>query len=148
MNTKLEKLKENINNNTKETINLINTKLEKNFKELKNIELIENSQIFNGINIKTNEDMVTITICNKEEANKLGYKYWAYFCMLNNKETNISLLDEIKIESYSKEEHHDIMEISSEEKNIKIKVHYIETEELLKKELITEDELLVLIEVL
>lgn len=40
------------------------------------------------------------------------------------------------------------MEISSEEKNIKIKVHYIETEELLKKELITEDELLVLIEVL
>ena len=68
--------------------------------------------------------------------------------MLNNKETNISLLDEIKIESYSKEEHHDIMEISSEEKNIKIKVHYIETEELLKKELITEDELLVLIEVL
>ena len=70
MNTKLEKLKENINNNTKETINLINTKLEKNFKDLKNIELIENSQIFNGINIKTNEDMVTITICNKEEANK------------------------------------------------------------------------------
>ena len=48
MNTKLEKLKENINNNTKETINLINTKLEKNFKDLKNIELIENSQIFNG----------------------------------------------------------------------------------------------------
>ena len=33
MNTKLEKLKENINNNTKETINLINTKLEKNFKK-------------------------------------------------------------------------------------------------------------------
>ena len=32
MNTKLEKLKENINNNTKETINLINTKLEKNFR--------------------------------------------------------------------------------------------------------------------
>ena len=44
MNTKLEKLKENINNNTKETINLINTKLEKNFKDLKNIELIENLQ--------------------------------------------------------------------------------------------------------
>ena len=31
VNTKLEKLKENINNNTKETINLINTKLEKSF---------------------------------------------------------------------------------------------------------------------
>ena len=40
MNNKLEKLKENMNNNTKETINLINTKLEKNIKELNNIELI------------------------------------------------------------------------------------------------------------
>ena len=34
----------------------------------------------------------------------------------------------------------------NEEKNIEIKIHYIVTEELLKKELITEDELLVLIE--
>ena len=63
-----------------------------------------------------------------------------------NKKANMNLLDEINIESYSKEEHHDIMEICSEEKNIQIKIHYIVTEELLKKELITEDELLVLIE--
>lgn len=145
VNTKLEKLKENINNNTKETINLINTKLEKSFKEISNIELIENNPIFNGINININEDVLIATICSKEDANKVGYQYWAYFCMLNKK-ANMNLLDEINIESYSKEKHHDIMEICSEEKNIQIKIHYIVTEELLKKELITEDELLVLIE--
>lgn len=148
MNNKLEKLKENMNNNTKETINLINTKLEKNIKELNNIELIENSQIFNGLNLQTNEDMLTVTICKKEEANKLGYRYWAYFCMLNKEKNNINLLDEIKIETYSKEKHHDIMKIYNEEKNIKIKLHYIVTDELLKEELITENELLVLIEIL
>ena len=41
--------------------------------------------------------------------------------------------------AYSYEEHHDIMELSDEEKKINIKIHYIATEELLKKELINQD---------
>ncbi len=45
--------------------------------------------------------------------------------------------------SYNMAEHHD--EISNEDKKINIKLHYIVTEDLLKKELITQDELLVLI---
>ena len=56
------------------------------------------------------------------------------------------MLDAIDMKAYSKEQHHDIMEIKNEEKKIKIKIHYIFNDELVKKELINEDELLVLIE--
>ena len=49
------------------------------------------------------------------------------------------------MKSYNEAEHHDIMEISNDDKKIKIKIHYIVAKELLKKELITPDELLVLI---
>lgn len=132
-------------NNTKETINLINEKLGKDLKSLINIELIENNKVFNGIKLVADKDTIFITICNKKDANNLAYKYWAYFCMLNREEKNISLLDEIDMKSYNEAEHHDIMEISNDDKKISIKMHYIITEELLKKELITQDELLVLI---
>ena len=46
---------------------------------------------------------------------------------------------------YNEEEHHDVMEISNKEKEITIKLHYIVTKELIDKELITQDELLVII---
>ncbi len=145
MNKELQTLKNYMENNTKETINLINEKLGKDVESLTNIELIENNKVFNGIKLVTNKDTIFITICNKKDANNLAYKYWAYFCLLNREEKNISLLDEIDMKSYNEAEHHDIMEISNDDKKIDIKMHYIVTEELLKKELITQDELLVLI---
>mgnify|MGYP000012580718 CR=1 FL=1 len=145
MNKELQTLKNYMENNTKETINLINEKLGKDVESLINIELIENNKVFNGIKLVTNKDTIFITICNKKDANNLAYKYWAYFCLLNREEKNISLLDEIDMKSYNEAEHHDIMEISNDDKKIDIKMHYIVTEELLKKELITQDELLVLI---
>lgn len=145
MNKELQTLKKYMENNTKETSNLINEKLGKDIESLINIELIENNKVFNGIKLVTDKDTIFITICNKKDANNLAYKYWAYFCILNRKEKNISLLDEIEMKSYNEAEHHDIMEISNDNKKVKIKMHYIVTEELLKKELITADELLVLI---
>lgn len=145
MNKELQTLKNYMENNTKETINLINEKLGKDVESLINIELIENNKVFNGIKLVTDMDTIFITICNKKEANNLAYKYWAYFCLLNKEEKNISLLDEIDMKSYNEAEHHDIMEISNDDKKINIKMHYIVTEELLKKELITQDEILVLI---
>ena len=124
---------------------LINQKLREDIKSLTNIELIEDNKVFKGIKLVTDKDTIFITICNKKDANNLAYKYWAYFCILNREEKNISLLDEIDMNSYNMAEHHDIMEISNEDKKINIKLHYIVTEDLLKKELITQDELLVLI---
>lgn len=145
MNKELQTLKNYMENNTKETINLINEKLGKDVESLTNIELIENNKVFNGIKLMTDKDTIFITICNKKDANNLAYKYWAYFCILNREEKNISLLDEIDMKSHNEAEHHDIMEFSNDDKKIDIKMHYIVTEELLKKELITQDELLVLI---
>lgn len=145
MNKELQTLKNYMENNTKETINLINEKLGKDVEYLTNIELIENNKVFNGIKLMTDKDTIFITICNKKDANNLAYKYWAYFCILNREEKNISLLDEIDMKSHNEAEHHDIMEFSNDDKKIDIKMHYIVTEELLKKELITQDELLVLI---
>ncbi len=145
MNKELQTLKNYMENNTKETINLINEKLGKDIESLTNIELIENNKVFNGIKLMTDKDTIFITICNKKDANNLAYKYWAYFCILNREEKNISLLDEIDMKSHNEAEHHDIMEFSNDDKKIDIKMHYIVTEELLKKELITQDELLVLI---
>ncbi|MBS5864598.1 MAG: hypothetical protein KIC54_07945 [Clostridium sp.] len=145
MNKELQTLKNYMENNTKETINLINEKLGKDIESLTNIELIKNNKVFNGIKLMADKDTIFITICNKKDANNLAYKYWAYFCILNREEKNISLLDEIDMKSHNEAEHHDIMEFSNDDKKIDIKMHYIVTEELLKKELITQDELLVLI---
>lgn len=145
MNKELQTLKNYMENNTKETINLINEKLGKDIESLTNIELIKNNKVFNGIKLMADKDTIFITICNKKDANNLAYKYWAYFCILNREEKNISLLDEIDMKSHNEAEHHYIMEFSNDDKKIDIKMHYIVTEELLKKELITQDELLVLI---
>ena len=145
MNKELQTLKNYMENNKKETINLINEKLGKDLESLTNIELIEDNKVFNGIKLVADKNTIFITICNKKEANNLAYKYWAYYCILNREEKNISLLDEIDMKSYNMAEHHDIMEISNEDKEINIKMHYIVTEDLLKKELIAQDELLVLI---
>ena len=93
MNKKLQALKNYIENNTKETINLINQKLREDIKSLTNIELIEDNKVFKGIKLVTDKDTIFITICNKKDANNLAYKYWAYFCILNREEKNISLLD-------------------------------------------------------
>lgn len=146
MNTKLQSLKKYIENNTKETINLINEKLDENIESLKSIELIEQNKLFNGIKLLTNKSTILVTIRNKKDADDLVYKYWTYFCIQNKDKKNIGLLDVIDMNAYSYEEQHDIMELSDEEKKINIKIHYIATEELLKKELINQDELLVLIE--
>lgn len=83
MNTKLQSLKKYIENNTKETINLINEKLDENIESLKSIELIEQNKLFNGIKLLTNKSTILVTICNKKDADDLVYKYWTYFCIQN-----------------------------------------------------------------
>lgn len=65
MNKKLQALKNYIENNTKETINLINQKLREDIKSLTNIELIEDNKVFKGIKLVTDKDTIFITICNK-----------------------------------------------------------------------------------
>lgn len=142
LNIKLEFLKKYIENNTKEITDFLNkvikTKIEK-------IELIKEikEEIFDGINILTKDKDVTIAICKKGEANNVAYKYWAYFCQ-NNKEINV--LDKIDLYAYSKELHHDIMEIQDKEKNIKILAHFIFNNELVENHIIAKDELLIVIE--
>lgn len=142
MNTKLQFLKNYIENNTKETINLINRVIKSNIESLTSLKEIEN-KFFEGILLSTNEKQIVVTICNKNNANDVAYKYWAYFCQEN---AGISLLDKIDMKAYSEEEHHDIMEMNNQEKNISIKIHYIFNNQLTKKELINQDELLVFIE--
>lgn len=144
MNKKLQDLKNYMENNTKETINLINEKLGEDIQSLANIELIESNKVFNGIKLVTDKKTFSVTICNKKDANNLGYKYWAYFCLLNREGKNISLLDEIDMEAYNAEEHHDVMEISNKEKDITIQLHYIVTKELIEQGLMSQDELLVI----
>lgn len=133
MNKKLQALKNYIENNTKETINLINQKLREDIKSLTNIELIEDNKVFKGIKLVTDKDTIFITICNKKDANNLAYKYWAYFCILNREEKNISLLDEIDMNSYNMAEHHDIMEISNEDKKNKYKTSLYSYRRFVKK---------------
>lgn len=145
MNNQLQTLKKYVEANTKETINLINKKLGTTIKNLTAVEEIETNKVFSGIKLIAEDNTIFLTICNKKDANELAYKYWAYFCILNKEDKDISLLDEIDMNSYSKETHHDIMEISNKAKEITIKMHYIVTPELLEKELITQDELLVII---
>ena len=55
MNTKLQTLKNYMENNTKETINLINNKLGEDIKSLKNIELIESNKVFNAIKLEADK---------------------------------------------------------------------------------------------
>lgn len=62
MNKKLQALKNYIENNTKETINLINQKLREDIKSLTNIELIEDNKVFKGIKLVTDKDTIFITI--------------------------------------------------------------------------------------
>lgn len=145
MNTKLQSIKKYIENNTEETIKLINSVINSDIESLNEIKEIANNKFFAGLNLSTNEKPIILTFCNKNSANDLVYKFWAYYCK-SNLNKNISLLDAIDMKAYSKEQHHDIMEIKNEEKKIKIKIHYIFNDELVKKELINEDELLVLIE--
>ena len=143
MNIKLQSIKNYIENNTEETINLINRVIKSNIENLTSIKEIENNKFFEGIMLSTNEKPVIITFCNKNNANDLSYKYWAYFCKSNK---NISLLDKMDGEAYKQAEHHDVMEIKNDEKDISIKIHYFYNDEFAKKELINQDELLVLIE--
>ena len=145
MNTKLQSIKKYIENNTEETIKLINSVINSDIESLNEIKEIANNKFFAGLSLSTNEKPIILTFCNKNSANALVYKFWAYYCK-SNLNKNISLLDAIDMKAYSKEQHHDIMEIKNEEKKIKIKIHYIFNDELVKKELINEDELLVLIE--
>ena len=142
MNIKLEFLKKYIENNTKEIINFLNKVIKTKIEKIDIIKEIR-KEIFKGINILAKNQDIIISVCKKKEVDNVAYKYWAYFCQ-NNK--NIEILDKIDMCAYSKEEHHDIMEIQDKEKNIKILVHYIFNNELVKKEIINEDEVLIIIE--
>ena len=50
------------------------------------------------------------------------------------------------MQSYNFGKHHDILEISDENNKINIKLHYFQNQKLQEKDIITEDELLVLLE--
>lgn len=142
MDIKLEFLKKYIENNTKEIINFLNKVIKTKIEKIDTVKEIR-KEIFKGINILTKKQDIVITVCKKKEVDNIAYKYWAYFCQ-NNK--NIEFLDKIDMYAYSKEEHHDIMEIQDKERNIKILVHYIFNNELVKEQIIKEDELLIIIE--
>lgn len=142
MNIKLEFLKKYIENNTKEIINFLNKVIKTKIEKIDTVKEIR-KEIFEGINILTKKQDIVITVCKKKEVDNIAYKYWTYFCQ-NNK--NIEFLDKIDMYAYSKEEHHDIMEIQDKERNIKILVHYIFNNELVKEQIIREDELLIIIE--
>lgn len=144
---KLQRLKEYLENNTKEAINLINNIINGNINELKDVEIKESELTdFNGININTNQENLVLTYCAKEDANKIAYKYWMHYCQNNSKGKEITLFDKIDMDAYNLEKHHDVMEIKNKEKNIHIKIHYFYKEDLIEKELINKEDLLVLIE--
>ena len=50
------------------------------------------------------------------------------------------------MEAHNLKKHHDILNISDENKEIKIKMHYVEVPELEEEGLISKDDLLVLLE--
>ena len=142
---KMYKLKEYLQNNLETSKQMIEDIINKNIEKIKFIELEKNATI-DIIKIKAGDKQILLTICKKEEATNFAYKYWSYYYLRNINQEDIKVLSKINMQSYNFGKHHDILEISDENDKINIKLHYFQNQKLQEKDIITEDELLVLLE--
>ena len=117
-------------------------------KDIDNIQINDcyNTKQIDILNIQINSDNIIISICNKKEATEFAYKFWTYYYLKKVNKNEIDLFAKLNMEAHSLKEHHDILNISDENKKIKIKMHYVEVPELEEEGLISKDDLLVLLE--
>lgn len=142
---KMYKLKEYLQNNLETSKQMIEDIINKNIEKIKFIELEKNATI-DIIKIKAGDKQILLTICKKEKATNFAYKFWSYYYLKNINQEDITVLSKINMQSYNFGKHHDILEISDENDKINIKLHYFQNQKLQEKDIITEDELLVLLE--
>ena len=117
-------------------------------KDIDNIQINDcyNTKQIDILNIQINSDNIIISICNKKEATEFAYKFWTYYYLKKVNKNEIDLFAKLNMEAHSLKKHHDILNISDENKKIKIKMHYVEVPELKEEGLISKDDLLVLLE--
>lgn len=117
-------------------------------KDIDNIQINDcyNTKQIDILNIQINSDNIIISICNKKEATEFAYKLWTYYYLKKVNKNEIDLFAKLNMEAHSLKKHHDILNISDENKKIKIKMHYVEVPELEEEGLISKDDLLVLLE--
>lgn len=142
---KIYKLREYLQNNLEVSKQMIEDIINKNIKKINYIELEEN-EIIKILKINIDNKQILITICKKIEATNFAYKLWSYYYLKNINQEDITVVSKINMQSYNYKEHHDILEISDENRKINIKVHYFQNTTLLEKDIITKEELLVLLE--
>lgn len=144
-NNKIYLLSNFLQNNLKITKDIFRKILNK---DIDNIQINDcyNTKQIDILNIQINSDNIIISICNKKEATEFAYKFWTYYYLKNINKNEINILSKINMEAHNLKKHHDILNISDENKKIKIKIHYVEVPELKEEGLISKDDLLVLLE--
>lgn len=118
-------------------------------KDIDNIQIndCDNTKQLDVLNLKiNNNDNILISICNKKEATEFAYKFWTYYYLKKVNKNEIDLFAKLNMEAHSLKKHHDILNISDENKKTEIKIHYVEVPELEEEGLISKDDLLVLLE--
>lgn len=144
-NNKIYLLSNFLQNNLKITKDIFRKILNK---DIDNIQINDcyNTKQIDILNIQINSDNIIISICNKKEATEFAYKFWTYYYLKKVNKNEIDLFAKLNMEAHSLKKHHDILNISDENKKIKIKIHYVEVPELKEEGLISKDDLLVLLE--
>ncbi len=144
-NNKIYLLSNFLQNNLKITKDIFRKILNK---DIDNIQINDcyNTKQIDILNIQINSDNIIISICNKKEATEFAYKFWTYYYLKKVNKNEIDLFAKLNMEAHSLKKHHDILNISDENKKIKIKMHYVEVPELEEEGLISKDDLLVLLE--
>lgn len=131
--------------NLKNTKNIFKKILNKDINTIQ-INYYENTKQLDVLNLQVNNNIILLSICKKKEATEFAYKFWTYYYLKNINKNEINIFSKINMESYSLKKHHDILNISDENKKIRIKLHYIEVPELEEEGLISKKDLLVLLE--
>lgn len=144
-NNKIYLLSNFLQNNLKITKDIFRKILNK---DIDNIQINDcyNTKQIDILNIQINSDNIIISICNKKEATEFAYKLWTYYYLKNINKNEINILSKINMEAHNVKKHHDILNISDENKKTEIKIHYVEVPELEEEGLISKDDLLVLLE--
>ena len=144
-NNKIYLLSSFLQNNLKITKDIFRKILNK---DIDNIQINDcyNTKQIDILNIQINSDNIIISICNKKEATEFAYKLWTYYYLKNINKNEINILSKINMEAHNVKKHHDILNISDENKKTEIKIHYVEVPELEEEGLISKDDLLVLLE--
>ena len=144
-NNKIYLLSNFLQNNLKITKDIFRKILNK---DIDNIQINDcyNTKQIDILNIQINSDNIIISICNKKEATEFAYKFWTYYYLKKVNKNEIDLFAKLNMEAHNLKKHHDILNISDENKKIKIKMHYVEVPELKEEGLISKDDLLVLLE--